>query len=73
MRERDYSHLVEIDEASRFLRVTRVFPDGSKCLFTEIPLPPATDPTGSQYAECARLIGESILMDSPAARRTLDA
>ena len=68
----EFCHLVEIDEGARVLRIHRVFPDGRKHLFTETPLPPRTvDPTGSQYTEFARLLGENILLDSPAARRAI--
>ena len=72
MSEPNFSHLIEIDESARLLRIHRIFPDGRKHLFTETPLPPrAADPKGSQYAEFARLVGENILLDSPAARRVL--
>jgi hypothetical protein len=73
------SHLIEIDENARLLRIHRVFPDGCRQLFTETPLPPPmTGLSGAdraaqatQYTEFARLIGENILSDSPAARRAL--
>jgi hypothetical protein len=72
MSEPDFSHLIEIDESARLLRIHRIFPDGRRHLFTETPLPSRTaDPKGSQYAEFARLVGENILLDSPAARRAL--
>jgi hypothetical protein len=72
MSEPQFSHLIEIDESARLLRIHRIFPDGRKHLFTETPLPPRTaDPKGSQYAEFARLLGENVLLDSPAARRVL--
>ena len=72
MSESNFSHLVEIDEPARLLRIHRVFPDGRKHLFTETPLPPLpADSKSSQQAEFARLLGESILLDSPAARRAL--
>jgi hypothetical protein len=68
----EFSHLVEIDEDARLLRIHRIFPDGRRHLFTETPLPPRTaDPKGSEYAEFARLLGENILLDSPAARRAI--
>jgi hypothetical protein len=74
MTELAFSHLIEIDESARLLRIHRVFPDGRKQLFTETPLPPgAVDPAGSQYQEFARLLGENILLDSPAARRAADS
>jgi hypothetical protein len=67
-----FSHLIEIDESARLLRVHRIFPDGRRQLFTETPLPlGAVDAKGSAFAEFARLLGENILLDSPAARRAL--
>jgi hypothetical protein len=79
MSDPGFSHLIEIDESARLLRIHRIFPDGSKQLFTETPLPPPM--TGlhgrhraaqaTQYTEFARLLGENILLDSPAAKRAL--
>jgi hypothetical protein len=72
MSDPNFSHLIEIDEAARLLRIHRIFADGRRHLFTETPLPSRMDdPKGSQYAEFARLLGENILLDSPAARRLL--
>ena len=72
MSEPNFSHLIEIDENARLLRIHRVFADGRRQLFTETPLPPPTaDSKSSQFAEFARLLGENILLDSPAARRVL--
>lgn len=71
MSDLNFSHLVEIDEAARLLRIHRVFPDGRRHLFTETPLP--SDVSGSKYAEFARLLGENILLDLPAARRILES
>ena len=71
MSNSDFSHLVEIDESIRMLRIDRVFPDGGKDLFTEIQLPPRTvNLKGSRY-EFTRTLGENILLDSPAARRAI--
>jgi hypothetical protein len=69
MSDINFSHLIEIDESSRVLRIHRVFADGRRQLFTETPMPAGT--VGSQYAEFARTLGENILLDSPAARRVL--
>jgi hypothetical protein len=69
MSDPSFSHLIEIDETARVLRIHRVFADGRRHLFTETPLP--TDVKGSKYGEFARVLGENILLDSPAARRIL--
>jgi hypothetical protein len=72
MSDSNFSHLIEVDEGARLLRIHRIFPDGRRHLFTETPLPSlTTDRSGSQHAEFARLLGENILLDSPAARRAL--
>lgn len=72
MSELNFSHLIEIDENKRLLRIHRVFPDGRRHLFTETVLPSTpVDPNSPQYLEFVRLLGENILMDSPAARRAL--
>jgi len=70
MSEANFCHLIEIDENARFLRIHRVFPDGRRHLFTETALlTPTAAKKDSQFAEFARLLGENILLDSPAARR----
>jgi hypothetical protein len=71
MTDPNFSHLIEIDESARMLRIHRMFPDGRRQLYTETPLPPAADSKGSQFSEFARVLGENILLDSPAARRVL--
>ena len=72
MSEPEFVHLVAIDVDARLLRIYRIFPDGHKHLFTETPLPPRTvGPKDARHAEFARLVGENILLDSPAARRAL--
>lgn len=65
---REFSHLVEIDEAQRLLRIHRVFADGSRHFFTETTLPLRTR---DALTELALMLGENILFDSPAARRVL--
>ena len=72
MSEINFSHLIEIDESTRLLRIHRALPDGHRHLFTEMPLPPyALDTQPSRYAEFAQKLGENILLDSPVARRAL--
>lgn len=69
MSEPHFSHLIEIDESARLLKIHRIFADGRRHLLTETPLP--SNAKGSKYAEFARVLGENILLDSPAARRIL--
>lgn len=72
MSDANFSHLIEVDEGARLLRIHRVFPDGRRHLFTKTPLPPRmTDKSGFKHSEFARQLGENILLDSPAARRAL--
>ena len=73
MSETVFSHLVEIDEATRRLTIYRVFADGEKQLFTQTDLPPKTikeDDKG--FEEFSRTLGENLLFDSPFARKLLD-
>jgi hypothetical protein len=68
----DYSHLVEIDEDERIVRIMRIFSDGSMQLFIEADFP-AKDSKHSQnsYKSFCQMLGENIILDSPAARRVL--
>jgi len=70
---RNYSHLVEIEESSRLLKIYRALADGSKDFLTQLALPPTADTSAPEYAEFARRLAECFLFDSPAARRVLDA
>jgi hypothetical protein len=72
MSDQTFSHLVEVDEAQRRLRIYRVFSDGKRHLYTETQLPPpAAGPNNPVFERFARTLGENILMDSPAGRRAL--
>lgn len=67
-----FSHLVEIDESNRRLRISRIFPDGRKELYTEVDLPLKTvDENKSEYEIFFRTLGENILIDSPIARKII--
>jgi hypothetical protein len=65
-----FSHLVEIDEIARRLKIYRLFSDGRRQLYTEADLPPHSSDSLA-YAEFAKTLGENILLDSPAARSVL--
>ncbi len=72
MSELSFSHLIEIDESSRQVKIYRVFHDGEKQLYTETVLPAKTlDEDRKGFEEFTRILGENILIDSPAARRVL--
>jgi hypothetical protein len=72
MTDVDFAHLIEIDTNARLLKIHRVFMDGRRHFLTEMPLPAHDgDQLGDRFAQFARVLGENILMDSPAARRTL--
>jgi hypothetical protein len=65
-----FSHLIEIDESSRRLKIFRIFPDGNKQLYTEVDFPLKTpDEDKLSYEVFCRTLGENILIDSPVARR----
>lgn len=68
-----YSHLVEIDERTRALIVQRVYADGRKELFTQVDLPTATTSASKKSLdEFCQVLGENLLLDSPAARELLN-
>lgn len=68
-----FSHLVEIDEATRRLTIYRVFPEGEKQLFTRVDLPLKTaNEDAKGFEEFSRILGENLLIDSPVARKILD-
>ncbi|MBN8979231.1 MAG: hypothetical protein J0I08_22470 [Rhizobiales bacterium] len=70
----NFSHLVEIDEDAKKLKIFRVFDDGKKQFYTEVDFPnrKANDGPGD-YEGLMRMLGENILLDSPAARRLMAA
>src|SRR5215211_7918047 len=67
-----FSHLVEISEQARRLKVHRVYDDGRKELFTEVALPSTTcEEDKTTFEEFCRRLGENLLIDSPVARKLL--
>ena len=65
-----FSHLIEIDEQHRRLKILRVFPDGRTQLYTEVDMPSKTpDEDKAGYDAFCRTLGENILIDSSVARR----
>jgi len=67
-----FSHLVEIDDASKQLTIYRVLSNGEKQLYTQTDLPSKTvDEDKQGFEEFARALGENILIDSPIARNIL--
>lgn len=66
-----HAHLVEIDEGGRSLTIYRVR-DGERQLFTSVKLPEETwDSDRPAIENFCRMLGENILLDSPAARKLL--
>lgn len=66
-----FHHLVEIDETERQLTIFRVRSSGRE-FYTSVKLLEKScdeDPVGAQ--EFCRLLGESILLDSPSGRQIL--
>ena len=66
MSDRNHSHVIEVDEGARLVKIDRIFSDGKRELLTQIALP---DPPGSDYTEFGRRLAECILWDSPAGQR----
>lgn len=67
-----FSHLVEIDKLTKQLTIYRIFEDGRKQLFTQTDLPrKSASNNKTAHEEFAKMIGENILLDSPAAREPI--
>ena len=66
-----YDHLVCIDEEAKEVVIYRVDSNGKRRLYTKAPLPEARR-ENSELESFARMLGENLLLDSPAARRLLD-
>lgn len=69
----NFLHLVEIDEGAKKLTIYRVDEKtGQRTLYTSVRIPSKrirdNDP---EFSDFARMLGENLLLDSPAARRIL--
>jgi len=69
----NFSHLVEIDETEKKLTIYRVdVKTGQRTLYTAAEFPSGKNRgNGREFRDFARLLGENLLIDSPAARRLL--
>lgn len=67
----DFDHLIHFDSVERRLVIHRVATDGSRHLFTYLDLPQGKA-SPLDIERLASKLGESILIDSPTARRILD-
>ncbi len=65
-----YSHVVTIDDASRILRIDRLFEDGRQILMTQTELP-NLEMSGRDKAvrEFTQMLGENLLLDTPTGRQ----
>jgi len=69
---KNFNHLVEIDENAKRLTIYRIYEDGKKDLFTYVDiLNLSSDKDEEKLRKFSLLLGENLLMDSPAARRLL--
>jgi hypothetical protein len=64
-----FDHLVDVDEQNRTVRITRLYSDGRRQLFTEMHIP--EERTKAVEAELLQRLGENILLDSPTGRALL--
>lgn len=68
----NHGHLIEIDETQRRLVIHRIYADGRKDLFTSVELPAkSATPAKDQVTRFCQMLGENLLLDSPAARKLL--
>jgi hypothetical protein len=67
-----FAHLVAVDEQQRRLSIYRAIESGERDLYTYVDFPPDIfDADRKAYDGFLRLLGENLIMDSPAARRLL--
>lgn len=72
MSDTNFSHLVEFNEDTNELIISRVFPNGEKQLFTQTELPSKKmEQDREQFDAFAKMLGENLLVDSPIARKLL--
>jgi hypothetical protein len=70
--EIQFSHIVEINELNRTVRIERLYSGGRREIVTEIAIPDvSTAGTKDVVAEFALMLAENLLLDSPKARRLL--
>jgi hypothetical protein len=68
----NYAHFIEVDEQGRRLVINRVYRDGSQELFTFIDFPSKSfSESKNEFRSFAQILGENLLVDSPAARAIL--
>jgi hypothetical protein len=69
---RPFCHLIEFDKARSMAIINRLFKDGTKVLYVEIPISTAEEGSiESAFRNYAQRIGEDIILDSPEARSML--
>lgn len=69
---RSFRHLVEFDKFRSMAIISRVFDDGSKVLYVELPISTTKGESIEKvFRRCAQRIGEDIVLDSPDARSIL--
>jgi hypothetical protein len=67
---KNYKHEICIDEDKKLLEIYRILSNGEKHLYTSVTLPEISANTDCEaFDEFSRMLGEGILIDSPAARR----
>lgn len=69
----NFSHLVEIDEGAKKLTIYRVdAKTEQRTLYTSVSIPSKrVRGNDREFSDFARMLGENLLLDSPAARRIL--
>lgn len=67
-----YSHRVDVDKVARRITIYRIYVCGRMELYTEMELPEKTvEESEEAFKVFCRLLGENLLLDSPAARELL--
>ena len=69
----DYSHLVHVDSTTNIIYIYRVYADGKKHLYTEVPFAEFSEEKSLDvFKELSQMLGENILIDSQCVRKHFD-
>lgn len=69
---RPFCHLIEFDKVRKMAIINRLFKDGTKVLYVEVPISIVEEESiEAAFRSYAQRIGEDIILDSPEARNML--
>lgn len=70
---KNYAHIVSVDSEKKLLKIYRLFDDDRREFLTECPIDEISAKSDwDKFSLFAQQLGENILMDSPAARQSME-